>query len=205
MSGGMFMNSSSSNESNSDDDKCHLPTADLIFSENEKDNNNDEEQQQQQQQQQQKPVVVIRRNPSKLRRQQATISLQSPLSVRNLSSLESFDNMNNDDNLLNYMTIKKNHSLTNNLDRDFNRTSFNESERTDSGIGRDSGSSWRLSNCSDSFHHSQQHHQIDKQHGMFMSSIDVHVCFFSNSNSEREKRKKDTHTELLMSFSMIRQ
>lgn len=172
MSGGMFMNSSSSNESNSDDDKCHLPTADLIYSENEKDN--DEEQQQQQ-------VVVIRRNTNKLKRQQATISLQSPLSIRNLSSLESFDNITNDENLLNYMTIKKNHSLTNNFDHEFNRTSFNESERTDSGIGRDSGSSWRLSNYSDSFHHSQQHHQIDKQH---------------DSDSNNENDDDDDHDEL---------
>lgn len=158
MSGGMFMNSSSSNESNSDDEKCHLPTADLIFSENEKD---DEEQQQQ--------VVVIRRNPSKLKRQQATVSLQSTLSVQNTLLFESIDR--NDDVIVsNQMTIKQNYQTTNDIDQDLNRTSFNESERTDSGIGRDSGSSWRLSNYSDSFHHSQQvQQQLDKQQGICMS------------------------------------
>ncbi|CAF0933766.1 unnamed protein product [Rotaria sordida] len=158
MSGGMFMNSSSSNESNTDDEKCHLPTADLIFSDNEK---QDEEQ-----------IVVIRRNISKLKRQQATISLPSSLSIQNTSSIESIDNrtIDNDDNdviISDQMTIKNIHHQTiNDNNYDINRTSFNESERTDSGIGRDSGSSWRLSNYSDSFHYSQlqqQQQQLDKQ------------------------------------------
>ncbi len=163
MSGGMFMNSSSSNESNSDDEKCHLPTADLIFSDNEKE---DEEQ-----------IVVIRRNTSKLKRQQATTSLQSPLFIRNISSFEPIDhgNDNNNDDVIvsDQMTIKKNHQTINDIDHNLNRTSFNESERTDSGIGRDSGSSWRLSIHSDSFHHSQQgqqqQQQVDKQQGICMS------------------------------------
>ncbi|CAF3108847.1 unnamed protein product [Rotaria socialis] len=153
MSGGMFMNSSSSNESNSDDEKCNLPTTDLIFSENEK---ADEE-----------PVVVIRRNISKLKRQQATTSLQSSLSIRNISSLDSIDNHAvNDDNdaiLSDQMTIRNSHKTVDNNDHDINRTSFNESERTDSGIGRDSGSSWRLSSYSESFHYYQQQQQVDKQ------------------------------------------
>ncbi len=159
MSGGMFMNSSSSNESHSDDEKCHLPTADLIFSEHE---NEDEEQ-----------IVVIRRTTSKLKRQQATTSLQSPLSVRNTSSLESIDNTvggvdKNDVIVSDQMTIKRKQTTV----EDLNRTSFNESERTDSGIGRDSGSSWRFSNYSDSFHQSQQQQQQqhgDKQQGISMS------------------------------------
>lgn len=157
MTGGMFMNSSSSNESNSDEEKCHLPTADLIFSDNEK---QDEE-----------PVVVIRRNISKLKRQQATTSLQSPLSVRNTSSLESIDNDDDDNDVIvtDKVTTKKTQQTVNDIDRDLNRTSFNESERTDSGIGRDSGSSWRLSSYSESFHHLQQPQQVDKQQGIYMS------------------------------------
>jgi len=170
MSGGMFMNSSSSNESNSDDEKCHLPTADLIFSDNEK--KEDEE-----------PIVVIRRNTSKLKRQQATTSLQSPLSIRNTSSLESIDNGDDDNNdviVSDQMTIKKNHQIVNDIDHDLNRTSFNESERTDSGIGRDSGSSWRLSSYSESFHHSQQVQQqqqlqVDKQQGICMSLNEIYI------------------------------
>jgi hypothetical protein len=167
MSGGMFMNSSSSNESNSDDEKCHLPTADLIFSDNE---NEDEE-----------AIVVIRRNTSKLKRQQATTSLQSPLSIRNTSSLESIehgDDDNHDVIVSDQMTIKKNHQTINNIDHDINRTSFNESERTDSGIGRDSGSSWRLSGYSESFHHSQQQQQpqqVDKPQGNYMSCNGMYV------------------------------
>jgi hypothetical protein len=167
MSGGMFMNSSSSSESNSDDEKCHLPTADLIYSDNE---NEDEKQ-----------VVVIRRNTSKLKRQQATISLQSPLSVRNISSLESIHNDDGNDNntiiVCDQMTIKNNHPIVNDIDQDINRASFNESERTDSGIGRDSGSSWRLSSYSESFHHSQlqQQQQVDKQHGISMSLYKIYV------------------------------
>ncbi|CAF3588971.1 unnamed protein product [Adineta steineri] len=163
MSGGMFMNSGSSNESNSDNEKCHLPTADLILSENEKE---DEEQQQ---------IVVIRRNISKLKRQHATTSLQSSLSIRNTSSLESIENGiandgSNDDNDIvvpdHQMTIKKPAQIVNENDYDLNRTSFNESERTDSGIGRNSGSSWRLSSYSESFHYSQSQQQqqiVDKQ------------------------------------------
>ncbi|CAF4724414.1 unnamed protein product, partial [Rotaria magnacalcarata] len=81
-----------------------------------------------------------------LKRQQATTSLQSSLSIRNISSLDFIDNHAvNDDNdaiLSDLMTIKNSHKTVNNNDHDINRTSFNESERTDSGIGRDSGSSW---------------------------------------------------------------
>jgi hypothetical protein len=165
MSGGMFMNSGSSNESNSDDEKCHLPTTDLIFSENEKE---DEEQ-----------IVVIRRNISKLKRQQATTSLQSPLSIRNTSSLESIGNdvvIVDDIDVItsDQMTITKLPQTVNDNDHDLNRTSFNESERTDSGIGRNSGSSWRLSSYSESFHHSQpsqQQQTLDKQQGIYMSLI----------------------------------
>ena len=171
MSGGMFMNSGSSNESNSDDERCHLPTADLIFSENEKD---DEEQ-----------TVVIRRNTSKLKRQRATISLQSPLSVRNTPSLESvehdfYDDDDGDVIVSDQMTIKKN-------DQDIHRTSFNESERTDSGIGRNSGSSWRLSNLSESFHYCPSQQQQDslqtneKQQGIYM-------LFISNSSFDSKKK-----------------
>ncbi len=171
MSGGLFMNSSSSNESNSDDEKCHLPTVDLILSDNEKE---DEEQ-----------IVVIRRNISKLKRQQATTSLQSPLSIRNTSSLESIDNGDddNDDVMVSeQMTIKKTYQTINDIDHDLNRTSFNESERTDSGIGRDSGSSWRLSSYSESFYHCQQqqqqqhHEEVDKQQGICMSLNEM--CVF---------------------------
>ncbi|CAF0731164.1 unnamed protein product [Rotaria sp. Silwood1] len=177
MSGGMFMNSSSSNESNSDDEKCHLPTADLIFSDNEK---QDEEQ-----------IVVIRRNISKLKRQQATTSLQTSLPIRNTSSIESIDNRTVDDDndviFSNQMTIKSTHNQTiNDNNYDINRTSFNESERTDSGIGRDSGSSWRLSNYSDSFHYSQQQQQsqqqVDKQQD-------------SDSNDERNNDDENDNDE----------
>jgi hypothetical protein len=172
MSGGMFMNSSSSNESNSDNEKCRLPTADLIFSDDEKADD--------------KQIVVIRRNTSKLKRQQATTSLQSPLSVRNTLSIESIDNGGggdedgNDVIVSDQRIIKTNHQTINDTDHDLNRTSFNESERTDSGIGRDSGSSWRLSNYSESFHHSQQQQQqqqIDKQQGIYMSLNTMHSFF----------------------------
>lgn len=157
MSAGMFMNSStSSNESHSEDDKCRLPTADLIPSETEE------------------PIVVIRRNLSRLRRQQATISLQSPLSVRNTSSFESIDRDDDDgDVILSDQTSfdKNQHSQTT------NRTSFNDSERTDSGIGRDSGSSWRLSSYSDSLCYPQQQptrqEQVDKQAGIYMSLAEM--------------------------------
>jgi hypothetical protein len=159
MSGGMFMNSSSSNESNSDDEKCHLPTADLIFSDNEKEDN--------------EQIVVIRRNTSQLKRQQATTSLQSSLSIRNISSLESLDN-DDDDN--NNNTLIGCDQMTIKTDQDINRASFNESERTDSGIGRDSGSSWRLSSYSESFHHSQMQQQVNKQQGISMS-LYKNVCF----------------------------
>ncbi|CAF2365318.1 unnamed protein product [Rotaria sp. Silwood2] len=177
------MNSSSSNESNSDDEKCHLPTADLIFSDNEK---QDEEQ-----------IVVIRRNISKLKRQQATTSLQSSLSIRNTSSIESIDNRTVDDDndviVSNQITIKNTHHQTiNDNNHDINRTSFNESERTDSGIGRDSGSSWRLSNYSDSFHYSQQQQlqqQVDKQQGIYMSLNEMHIN--SDSNDERNNDDDD--------------
>ncbi|CAF3358354.1 unnamed protein product [Rotaria sp. Silwood1] len=171
------MNSSSSNESNSDDEKCHLPTADLIFSDNEK---QDEEQ-----------IVVIRRNISKLKRQQATTSLQTSLPIRNTSSIESIDNRTVDDDndviFSNQMTIKSTHNQTiNDNNYDINRTSFNESERTDSGIGRDSGSSWRLSNYSDSFHYSQQQQQsqqqVDKQQD-------------SDSNDERNNDDENDNDE----------
>lgn len=165
MSGGMFMNSSSSSESNTDDEKCHLPTAELIFSDNEK---ADEEQ-----------VVVIRRNISKLKRQQATTSLPSSLRLRNISSFDSIDNhainVNNDVILCDQMAIKNTHQTVNDNDRDINRTSFNESERTDSGIGRDSGSSWRLSSYSESFYYSQQQQQVDKQKGIYMSFNEIHL------------------------------
>jgi hypothetical protein len=164
MSGGMFMNSGSSNESHSDEEKCHLPTADLIFSDNEKE---DEE-----------PIVVIRRNISKLKRQQATTSLQSPSSLRYTSSLESIDNGDDDNDVIvcDQVTTKKNYETVNDIDHDVNRTSFNESERTDSGIGRDSGSSWRLSGYSESFHHSQQpQQQVDKQQGIYMSLNELYI------------------------------
>ena len=181
MSGGLFMNSSSSsnNESHSDDDKCRLPTAELIFSDDEKDD--DEEQQ----------VVVIRRNVSRLKRQQATTSLQSPLSIRNTASLESIDNEQHNEDDDNDVIVsdpisgQNHHQTINHVDHDCNRTSFNESERTDSGIGRDSGSSWRLSSYSDSFHHPQQHlhhpqqeqQQLgaDKQQGIYMSFHGMHA------------------------------
>jgi hypothetical protein len=155
------MNSStSSNESHSEDDKCRLPTADHILSETEE------------------PIVVIRRNLSRLRRQQATISLQSPLSVRNTSSFESIDRDDDDGDVIvsDQISFEKNphHSQTT------NRTSLNESERTDSGIGRDSGSSWRLSSYSDSLCYPQQQQQqqsrqeqVDKQAGIYMSLAEM--------------------------------
>lgn len=127
MSGGMFMNSSSSNESNSDDDKCHLPTADSILSENGKHH--------------QVNRLVLRRTLSRLKRQQATTTLQSPLSLRKTSSLESIDDDDDQDHndliVSDQIIVNENHQTDENL----HRTSFNESERTDSGIGRDSGSS----------------------------------------------------------------
>ena len=168
MSGGMLMNSSSSNDSNSDDDKCHLPTADSILSDNEK---HDEE-----------PIVVIRRNISRLRRQHATTSLQSPFSFRNISSIESIENgdhLNDTDVILSDQTSIEKHNQTIENDQiDLNRTSFNESERTDSGIARDSGSSWGFSHYCDSFHslqhhneqqkHEQPNHQLDTQQGIYI-------------------------------------
>ncbi|UJR25261.1 hypothetical protein I4U23_006613 [Adineta vaga] len=177
MSGGMFMNSGSSNESNSDDEKCHLPTADLIYSENEKE---DEEQ-----------TVVIRRNTSKLKRQHGTTSLQSPLSARNTASLESVEHDFYDDDsdiiVSDQTTIKK-------ADQDdSHRISFNESERTDSGIGRNSGSSWRLSNLSESFPFAQIQSQqtIDKQEDSNSASSDedndddtTPIPQISNANSQ---------------------
>ena len=173
MSDGMFMNSSSSHESHSDDEKCHLPTADSILSNHQKDDVNDNTQ-----------VVVRRRNTNRLRRQQATTSLQLSLSFRNISSLESVDNdgggEDNDDHpsptIVDQTTIKGTHPTGNDLDQNINRTSFNESERTDSGIGRDSGSSWRFSGYSESFHQSPSHQQpVSKQEGMSISlnTIDV--------------------------------
>ena len=166
MSDGMIMNSSSSNESHSDDEKCHLPTADSILSDPDKDT--DEIQ-----------VVVIRRNTNRLKRQQATTSLQSPLSFRNISSLESVDNDDDDhhsSSILDQTTIKSKHPKGNDLDPDINRASFNESERTDSGIGRDSGSSWRFSGHSESFHHSpHQHEQVDKHEGISISLSTIYV------------------------------
>ena len=178
MSGGMFMNSSSSNESNSDDDKCHLPTAESILSDKEKHHQADR--------------VIIRRTLSRLKRQQATTSLQSPL--RKTSSLESIDD---DDDHDNHDLIMSDPIILNDIhqtEENLHRTSFNESERTDSGIGRDSGSSWRLSSYCDSFHHhhqpSQQLHppplpaareqeqeqQLDKQQGICMSLDERHTC-----------------------------
>lgn len=161
MSDGMFMNSSSSNESHSDNEKCHLPTADSILSDHEKAVDDTQ-------------VVVRRRNTNRLKRQQATISLQSSLSFRNISSLESADNDGDDDDhnpsIVDQTTIKNNQSSGNDLNPDINRTSFNESERTDSGIGRDSGSSWRFSGYSESFHQSPHQPQVNKQEGM---SIDL--------------------------------
>jgi hypothetical protein len=154
MSGGMFMNSSSSNESQSDDDKCHFPTVDLIFSDNE--------------QQDDEPIVVTRRHITRLKRQQATTSLQSPLSIRNASSLESIDN---DDVIMSDQTmIEKHGQLSTNMHDDLNRASFNDSERTDSGIGRDSSSSCRLNSYADSIHHQsqQQHEHVDKRQGICM-------------------------------------
>ncbi|CAF1653465.1 unnamed protein product, partial [Adineta ricciae] len=178
MSGGMFMNSGSSNESNSDDERCHLPTADLIYSENEKD---DEEQ-----------TVVIRRNTSKLKRQRATISLQSPLSVRNTPSLESIEHDFYDDDdgdviVSDQMTIKKN-------DLDNHRTSFNESERTDSGIGRNSGSSWRLSNLSESFHYCPSQQQQDS-----LQTNDKQQD--SNSGSDNDDVDDDDGTTAIPQFN----
>ena len=164
MSVGMLMNSSSSNESNSDDEKCHLPAVDLILTDNEKQN---EEQ-----------TVVIRHT---LRRQQATISLPSSLSIRNTSSLESIDNDDDDDNdviVCSHMAVKKKHQTVDNNDHDINRISFNESERTDSGIGRNSGSSWKLSSYSDSLHDFQQQERIDKQQGMDLLLNEMHVFMF---------------------------
>ena len=181
MSGGLLMNSSSSNgsnnESHSDDDRSRLPTTELIFSDDEKDN--DEEQ-----------VVVIRRNVSRLKRQQATTSLQSPLSIRNTASLESIDNAQHNEDDDNDVIVsdpineQNHHQTVNHVDHECNRTSFNESERTDSGIGRDSGSSWRLSSYSDSFHPPQQHQQhqqqqgqqgADQQQGIYMSFHEMHA------------------------------
>ena len=142
-SGGMLMNSStSSNDSHSEDDKCQLPTADSILSHADP------------------PVVVIRRNISRLRRQQATSSLQSSLSVRKTSSFESIDN--------GQISFE-----TNSHDQTANRTSFNESERTDSGIGRDSGSSWRLSNYSDSLCYPPKQQQ-QQQTGIDMLLDEMH-------------------------------
>lgn len=163
MSGGMFMNSSSSNDSHSDEDKkCHLPTADLILSDNEK--------------HEQTHRVVIRRTLSRLKRQQATTTLQSPLSVRNTSSLESIEDDDDDDDnndvIMSDQIMSEQHHST---DPDIHRTSFNESERTDSGIGRDSGSSWRLSSYCDSFHHPQQPQPFDKQQGICMSLKEMHT------------------------------
>ena len=164
MSDGMFMNSSSSHESHSDDEKCHLPTADSMLSDPEKKDIDDTQ------------VVVRRRqrNTNRLKRQQATISLQSSLSFRNISSLESVDNNDDDDDddprptIVDQPITKPTHPTGN--DQDINRTSFNESERTDSGIGRDSGSSWRFSGYSESFHQSPPHQaQVNKQEGMSIS------------------------------------
>jgi hypothetical protein len=161
MSGGMFMNSSSSssNESHSDDDKCHLPTAALIDSDhnNEEQDEGDEEEERR---------VVIRRNLSRLKRQCATTSLQSPRPARNVSSI---DAMNNEILLSEQIMIDTASQIAHHSTDDSNRTSFNESERTDSGIGRDSGSTWRLSTYSDSFHHLEQRQQADKQQGIYMS------------------------------------
>lgn len=163
------MNSSSSNESHSDDEKCHLPTIDSIVSDPDKDL--DETQ-----------CVVIRRNTNRLKRQQATTSLQSPLSFRNISSLESVDNDGDDhhhhhsSSTLNQTTIQSKHPRGNELDPDINRASFNESERTDSGIGRDSGSSWRFSGHSESFHQSpHQHEQVDQHQGISISLGMIYV------------------------------
>lgn len=162
----MFMSSSSggsSNESNSDDEKSHLPIADATFSDNEK--------------QDEQVVVIIRHSTNRLRRQQATTSLQSPLSARNNSSPSSIDD-DQDVIISDQTSIDANSSTNQQVLNDLNRVSFNESERTDSGIGRDSGSSWRLSNYSDSLHQPQQQpSQQQKQTGPLDLQQGIYLFF----------------------------